>query len=319
MNDARVLITGGNGFIGSHLCNAILAGYPEAHVCLGDVKAGFPNPVLRTNIGTELVKLDIRDHQGTRKQVDSLEPTHVFHLAAFVNAGRDPALIGEVIEINISGTANLLRGLLDHEVESIVHLGTSEIYGDNEPPFTEEMPARPTSPYSISKVASESFCQLFSKVHGLPVVCLRPFNVFGEGQGEGMMIPQVITSCLANRSIDLTEGRQSREVNHVSDIVNGILRASLTSSARGEIINLGSGQEISVKELAVRIKQLSGSTSTLNFGALAYRGNEIWRMFCDNTKARRILGWKPIVNLEEGLIRTINWYRQHRTPTAPES
>jgi len=311
LNDARILITGGNGFIGSHLANFIQEGHPEANIVIGDVEVDSPNPLLGTGSRAALLGLDVRDPANLKELVEKIEPTHVYHLAAFVNAGRDPELIDKAVEINIRGTLNLLRSLSGSPVESIVHLGTSEVYGDNEPPFAEDMSARPTSPYSISKVASEHFCHMFYKVHGLPLVCLRPFNVYGEGQGPGMMIPQVISTCLTNRGMDLTEGRQTREVNHAQDIVEGIVTASMTKSARGEIINLGSGLEISVRKLAERIKELSGSTSSLNFGALAYRDNEIWRMFCDNSKAQRILGWKPKIDLEEGLKRTIDWYRQN--------
>lgn len=310
LNGARVAITGGNGFIGSHLCNAILKEYPNAKMHILDVNIDVPNPILLLSSNIYFHKLDIRVLDKTSDIMESIGPTHVIHLAAFVNAGRDFGNIDDAIHVNIIGTTNLLRILSNINLNSFIHIGTSEIYGDNEPPFNEDMPIRPTSPYSIAKAASELFCNVFSNSNDIPTTYLRLFNVFGEGQSENMMIPQVILSCLRQEAMDLTQGIQTREVNYVSDIVNGIIRASVTDSAVGEIINLGSGKEISVKELALKIREITDSSIDLNFGALPYREHEIWRMFCNCEKARRLLSWKCQVELEDGLRRTIAWYKE---------
>ena len=310
LNGARVAITGGNGFIGSHLCNTILKDYPNAKVHILDINTDIPNPILVLSSNIYFHELDIRVLDKISDIIESIEPTHVIHLAAFVNVGRDFGNIDDAIHVNIIGTTNLLRILSKLHIESFIHIGTSEIYGDNDPPFNENMPIRPTSPYSIAKAASELLCNVFSKSNDIPTTYLRLFNVFGEGQSESMMIPQVIISCLRQEAMDLTQGVQTREVNYVSDIVNGIIRASVTDTAVGEIINLGSGKEISVKELALKIREMAGSSINLNFGALPYREHEIWRMFNDCEKAERFLGWKCQIDLEDGLRKTIAWYKE---------
>ena len=126
-----------------------------------------------------------------------------------------------------------------------------------------------------------------------------------------MLIPYIINSCLRGNSIDITEGKQTRENNYVGDIVNGIIKSAIKKPAIGEVINLGCGEEIKIRDLALKIIKLCGTDSKVNFGTVKYRENEIWEMYCDNTKAKSLLDWKSETNLDEGLIKTIKWFQKY--------
>jgi len=140
---------------------------------------------------------------------------------------------------------------------------------------------------------------------------LRPFNNFGPYQSEKAVIPEIIINCLLGREIKSTEGKQTREFNFVENIVDGFVLAAKKDKAVGEIINLGSGKDISIKDLILNIHKMTNSNSKLSIGSLEYRPTEIWRMFCENEKAKRILGWEPKVSFEEGLKKTIEWYKSY--------
>ena len=173
------------------------------------------------------------------------------------------------------------------------------------------MPVDPPSPYSASKASSEMLCRVYQEAYGFPIVFLRPFNVYGEGQAPPMLIPELIHSCLKGEDIKLTEGKQTREWNYVKDIVSAMVLAAQKKEAVGRVINIGSGKEYTIRELVVKILELMGNPIQPLFGALPYREYEIWRMFCDNSLARELLGWEPKFSLEAGLERTISWYRDY--------
>jgi len=203
----------------------------------------------------------------------------------------------------------LLEALHDVGYERFLNFGTSEIYGDIEAPFREDAIVNPISPYAVSKYAAERFCRMFQRSHGWPLVMLRPFNAYGPGQTPDRVIPEIIARAVRGDELAMTQGRQTREFNYVEDLVDGFVRAAVTPGIEGEVINIGCGEDISMRDLATKILDLMGNPITPKFGALPERPAEIMEMRCDNTKARTLLGWAPKHSLDEGLAKTIEWYR----------
>lgn len=313
LSGSRVLITGGNGFIGGHLAREILDQFSDVKIHLLDLFDKFPlNPFI--NEVTDKVEchtINLRSFENVRRIVERIEASYIFHLGAYTRVGRDFSHVDNAIQINIQGTINLLHALENTDFRSFIHMGTSEEYGKNSVPFREDMTVDPPSPYSVSKAASEMFCRVYREAYGFPIVFLRPFNVYGEGQSPTMLIPELILSCLRKENIKLTEGKQTREFNYVKDIVSAIILASQTKKAIGKIINIGSGEEHTIRDVVILILNMMGNSIVPLFGALPCRENEIWRMFCDNTLAKELLGWKPQYSLEKGLKRTITWYEKN--------
>ena len=264
--------------------------------------------------------VDLRDsitlHEGSltdRSAMDVLattaKPDYVFHLGAYTHVGKSWERVDECVQVNVQGTVNLLQALAPRGYERFVYTGTSEIYGDVEVPFREDGPVNPISPYSVAKYAGERYCQMFVQGRSWPIVMLRPFNAYGPWQTPDRVIPEIIGRAVRGEPVRMTQGRQTREFNFVEDLADGFVRTATAEGVVGEVVNLGCGEEISMRDLASTLLRLMGDPVTVDFGALPDRPTEIWRMRADNTKARDLLGWTPKVSLEDGLRRTIAWYR----------
>jgi UDP-glucose 4-epimerase len=311
VKDSRVLVTGGSGFIGAHLVKRLVQ--MDAEVYLLSLNRSVIDNVRLKDVWSKLriVNADIRNFDSLAS-LKKLEPEIVFHLAAYHHVGDSFTHFSEALDTNCLGTSNLLEALGDYE--RFVYTSTSEVYGlQSSIPFKEEMTPHPISPYAIGKYAGELYSLMKCNM-GYPVTVLRPFNVYGPYQSVEALIPEMISDCLAGRPIKATEGKQTREFNYIDDTIDGFIEVAKTKAAVGEIINLGSGEEISVRDLVLKIIELTKSKSKVTFGALPYRPTEIWRMFCDNTKAKKILDWTPKIGLEKGLKRTILWFKRHHGP-----
>lgn len=237
----------------------------------------------------------------------AVRPSHVFHLGAYTHVGKSWQRVDECVQSNVQGTVNLLQALAPFGYEKLVYTGTSEIYGDVDVPFVERGPVNPISPYSVSKYAGERYCRMFFQGRGWPIVMVRPFNVYGPAQSPDRIIPEIIVRALRRQRLAMTQGRQTREFNYATDIAAGFVAAAL-HGAPGELYNIGSGQEVAMRDLATTILDLMGNPIEAELGALPDRPTEIWRMYCDSTRARTELGWAPRVDLAEGLRRTVEWY-----------
>lgn len=309
LEERRVLVTGATGFIGSHLTRRLAGDGAEVYVLIRPGSDAI-YPRLKDVWGDiNIIKADLKSVEGLEYALSGIEPEIIYHLAAYTNVGRSLEHAKECIQTNIHGTVNLLSALEKVDYERFIHTGTNEEYGDNKVPFREDMKEKPTSPYSVSKCASEMFCLMHHKAYGRPILILRPFNAYGPWQSCNRIIPEVIMSSLLGEEIKMTGGEQTREFNYIDDIVEGLTKASDNKKAIGEIINIGCGEEYSVREVVEKTVGLVGNNNKILFGALPYRPNEIWRMFCDNSKAREILKWEPDYTLEAGLKKTIEWYR----------
>lgn len=307
----RVLVTGAGGFIGSHVVRALLARGAEVYAVSSSVSSVLPFRLAEVAERIHVVEANITDRSAMEAMVEAVAPQLVAHLAAFTHVGKSFRRVDENIATNIQGTVNLLQALAGG-YERFVYTGTSEIYGDVPAPFREEGPVNPVSPYSVSKYAGERYCLMFHQAYGWPIVCLRPFNAYGPWQSADRIIPEVIMTALDGGELRMTDGRQTREFNFVPDLAEGFVAALEADGVDGQVINLGSGQEVSILDLTRKILDLMGNPIRPRVGALAHRPTEIWRMCSDSGKARRLLGWEPAHGLEEGLEATIGWYREHR-------
>lgn len=309
--NTAVLITGANGFIGSHLTRRL--------VSLGARVSAFiePNTSLwRIQDVKDKVKvypIDITEFKNVEISIKKIKPIKVYHLAAYVNANRSLDLLGKMVDINIKGTMNILRALEEStcRLNCFINTGTCEEYGDNDVPFLESQRENPVSPYSASKVCATYLCQMMHKTRNIPIITLRPFLTYGPYQTSDMLIPSLILKCLLGEEFEMTRGEQTRDFNYVSDIVEGYVEASITERAIGEIINLGSGQEYRIRNVVKLIIDLTKTRVKPEIGKLPYRQGETMHFYCSNLKAKKILKWRPRISLNEGLYRTIEWYKEH--------
>lgn len=297
----RVLVTGATGFIGRHLCQALVA--------LGAEVTGLSRSAAPSNVPDRVTPLavDLRRREEVEAALACARADLIFHLAGQVTARRDRELVIPMFEANAVGTVYLFMAALEAKCERFVLIGSSEASGS-------EKGVYPRSPYAASKLVAEVYGQMFYRLYGLPVVCLRPFLTYGPWQEPTKLIPYTILTLLRGEKPLLTSGDRVCDAIYVGDVIGGLLMASLASaSLLGERIDLGTGKGITIRELVETVVRLFGSPSSPVFGALPDRPNEEAEV-ADRERTQSLLGWIPRWSLEEGLRETIMWYRQHAEP-----
>lgn len=303
-----VLITGAEGFIGSHLTRRLADARARVAALVRPGADLFRLSGLEDKI--EIHPLDIRQSGPLAELVASLRPRLVFHLAAVTDPSRSPDGIDRCLEVNLGGTLNLLRALERLTCERLVAVDTAETYGRNPAPFREDMVPDPISPYSLSKAAATLLCRTWAAAYGFPVTVLRLFLVYGPGQGLERFLPQLISAGISGRPFRMTAGEQTREYTYIDDAVEGFLAAASASPGRGEVYNLGTAEEITLNRLVEVVEKRIGRRINRDPEPLPYRRREITRFVGDHSRIKRDLQWQPKVNLEEGLARTVDWSRK---------
>jgi UDP-glucose 4-epimerase len=311
MNGKRVLVTGGSGFIGSHLVHRLIADGAKVAVTVryGNV---MKNERLRDCWDDiQVIESDLRNRGALEAGFREFPAEVVFHLAAYNHVGQSFVQVEECFDVNAKGTANLLD--MCSGTEKFIYMSTSEVYGhQTEVPFVETMCPEPISPYAITKYAGELYCHMKQRIGGqTSVVMLRPFNTFGPYQSAKAVIPELIVNCLRGETIHTTLGEQTREFNYVDNIIDGLVSAASHPGRVEGVMNLAGGEEIAIRDLVNKIAELTNTRSKIEIGALPYRPTEIWRMFADSSRARETIGWQPRVRLEDGLVKTIAWFREY--------
>ena len=304
----KVLVTGGSGFIASHLCRRLIQ--EDAIVGIITKYNSIIDNVRLVDIWDRItvIEADLRNLDSLR-QIANFRPEIVFHLAAYNHVGDSFTHVSEALDCNVKGTANVLESYDGYE--RFIYISTSEVYGHQQTvPFRENMTPRPISPYAVGKYGGELYCRIRQERSDNRMVILRPFNAFGPYQSPRAVIAEIVLACLEGKPVICTEGKQTREFNFVENLVDGFILAAQKDEALGKIINLGCGYEISIRDLIERIHGETGATSELRIGAMPYRPTEIWRMFADSSLARTLLGWEPRVSFDQGLHRTVAWYRR---------
>ncbi|NLT34811.1 MAG: SDR family oxidoreductase [Gaiellales bacterium] len=306
----RVLVTGGGGFIGSNLVGRLLQLGHEVAV-LDNFLTGRRENLAPYNDAVELFEEDIRDLEGARRAVTGREV--VYHQAALPSVPRsveDPVLSNS---INVDGTLNVLLACRDAGVRRVVMASSSSVYGDSETlPKTEDMATAPKSPYGASKLATEAYGRAFHAVYGLEVVSLRYFNVFGPRQDPqshyAAVIPRFITALLEDRRPTVFgDGEQTRDFTYVDNVVQANLLAGAAPEAPGLALNLAGGHRYSLNYLLELVRGLTGSTAQAVYEPA--RPGDIKHSQAGIDLAQRVLDFSTVVDFEEGIRRTVDWYR----------
>ncbi|HEY0873759.1 MAG TPA: SDR family oxidoreductase [Vicinamibacterales bacterium] len=309
------LVTGGAGFIGSHLAEELVRRGHTVRVADSLITGKRSN--LDHVPAAEFLEGDLADFEVAQRAVQGCE--YVLHQAAIPSVPRsvkDPITSNRA---NVDATLNVLVAARDAGVKRVVFAGSSSAYGNTPTlPKHEAMPPNPLSPYALQKVVGEQYLQMFTQLYGLETVSIRYFNVFGPRQDPSSPYSGVIsvfaTALLENRSPNIYgDGEQTRDFTYVANVVDGVLRACEAPGASGEVINVATGGRISLNDLFREMKKIVGATVDPAYAEP--RPGDVRDSQADIRKAREILGYEPIVPFEEGLKRTIEWYRTVHSPT----
>ena len=310
----RVLVTGAGGFIGSHLTERLVELGAKVRALVryrSNGSWGWLDHSPYTG-DLDMVAGDICDRDCVVQAVQGVDT--VFHLAAFIAIPYSYQAPAMFVSTNIQGTLNLLQAARQIGVERVIHTSTSEVYGTARAvPIDESHPLQGQSPYAATKIGADKLAEAFQRSYGLPVVTVRPFNTYGPRQSGRAIVPTIITQCLTETKIRLGNLTPTRDMNYVTDIVEGFLRAAVVPEAIGRTINLGSGREISMADLAHLIAQRVGRPIEIEQEHERVRPehSEVERLVADASLARDLLGWQPSVSLEEGLDLIVSWVREH--------
>lgn len=315
LSGKKVLVTGGDGFIGSHLVEMLVKkgaavtaltqynsfnywGWLEDIDCLKEV---------------EVLNGDIRDPFFCRKMTKGIDT--VFHLGALIAIPYSYVAPASYVDTNITGTLNMCQAALDNGCRKLIHTSTSEVYGTAQyVPIDEKHPLQPQSPYSASKIGADAMAMSYFNAFNLPVLIARPFNTYGPRQSARAVIPTIIMQISAGmKQIKLGDLSPTRDFNYVTDTCRGFI-ALAESGVTGETVNIGSNYEISVRDTLEIIKRIMKSdvefveeTQRLRPGK-----SEVFRLWCDNTKIHDLTGFKPETDIEAGLAKTIAWFLNPR-------
>jgi len=310
------LVTGGAGFIGSHLAEELIRRGHRVRVVDSLITGKRHN--LKHLPAVEFMEGDLAEFASCVRAVEGIE--YVLHQAAIPSVPRsvkDPITSNRA---NIDGSINILVAARDAGVKRLVYAGSSSAYGDTPTlPKREEMGTNPLSPYALQKLVAEQYCQMFTRLYGFETVTIRYFNVFGPRQDPGSPYSGVIslfaTALLDGRRPTIYgDGEQTRDFTYVANVVDGVLRACEAPKAAGEVINVATGGRISLNDLLRTMNQIVGSTVQPLYAEA--RVGDVRDSQADITKARTLLGYQPLVSLEEGLRHTLEWCRSERHPAA---
>lgn len=311
-----VLVTGGAGFLGSHLLERLLEETDEQLVCLDNLNDSYSPRQKRQNLKRlvantrfHLVEADLTDREAVHRIFQQFPVEHVFHAAAL--AGIRPSVLDPLpyLETNVHGTLVLLEAVRRHPVGRFVFLSSSSVYGTRcVVPFREDAPlGKPASPYGVTKYAAEQMCSLYHQLHGVPVVMVRPFSVYGP-----RLRPDLAMSVFA-RCIEqgdplplLGDGSQKRDFTYVGDVVDGLL-AAWRSDCAGEVINLGHNEPVEIRRLIGLLEQELGKPAKID--PRAPHPGDLPVTCADLEKATRLLGYRPKVSIEQGVREFVKWFR----------
>ncbi len=318
-----VLVTGAGGFIGSTLTERLVSegARVRAFVRYGSRgSAGWIDdfdPDVRGAL--EIAGGDLKDPVAVRRAVDGCEI--VFHLGALVAIPYSYLHPFDFVQTNVVGTAHVLDACREAGVGRLVHTSTSEVYGSaSSVPIAESHPLVGQSPYSASKIGADQLAESYHRSFGLPVVTVRPFNTYGPRQSARAIVPAIASQCLSGRTVKLGSLHPTRDLTYVDDTVDGFVRAATAKDAEGLVVNLGSGREISIGDLADALVRVCGGDASIERDDRRVRpaASEVDRLRADNERARTLLGWEPRVTLEEGLVRTVTWLDSHLSLYRPD-
>ena len=315
LSQKKVLVTGADGFIGSHLTQALLAqGCRVRALCIYNSfnSWGWLDDVRHPNL--EIVTGDVRDAAFCRLITRDIDT--VFHLAALIAIPYSYIAPQSYVDTNISGTLNICQGAMDNGCRRVIVTSTSEVYGTAQyVPIDEKHPRQPQSPYSATKIGADAIALSFYNAFELPVVIARPFNTYGPRQSARAIIPTIISQIAdGKREIMVGDLRPTRDFNFVEDTCNGFIELAKTEGIEGEDFNIATGTEISMGDTLNLIAKLMNAdvTFTVDEARLRPSNSEVFRLCGNNTKITAATAWRSKISIEEGLRRTIDWFTDSR-------
>lgn len=318
MATSKIFVTGADGFIGSHLTEKLIRqGYDvRAFVYYNSFNSwgwldSAPQEIRKD---LDVYSGDIRDVDTVREAMEGCDK--VMHLAALIAIPYSYHAPSSYIETNINGTLNILQAAKSHDVERLICTSTSEVYGTAiSVPISEDHPLQPQSPYSASKISADSIATSFYHSFDLPVTILRPFNTYGPRQSARAVIPSIISQIANNKDeISLGALHPTRDFTYIEDTVEGFIQAMLYDDVIGEVTNIGSNYEISIKDLVQMISEIMKANIMIkqDEDRLRPEGSEVNRLLADTEKAKQLMNWNPVHGgkdgLKEGLKKTIDWF-----------
>ena len=305
----RILITGGSGFIGSHLTRECLR--KGAKVAITTKYNSIFENIRVADIWSKIhvIESDLRN-LDTIKKINDFRADTVFHLAAYNDVGGSFSNVQESLTSNIIGTSNILENIKNYK--QFIYISTSEIYGyQKRAPFVESMTPQPISPYAIGKYGGELYANMHMRFYKKNIKIIRPFNAFGPWQSMKAVIPELIIKSLRGEEIKTTKGLQTREFNYVNNLVDGFIKCAESKKTFNNIYNIGSNKETRIRDIAILIHKFTKTKSKLSIGKLKSRKTDISRMSANYNKFNKTTNWQPSKSFVEGLKITIDWYRNY--------
>jgi len=314
LTDKKILVTGADGFIGSHLVEHLVAlgANVRALSCYNSFNfRGWLDDIIVSD-RIEIVSGDVRDAAFCRLLVKDIDM--VFHLAALIAVPYSYTAPSSYIDTNVKGTLNICQAARDGGVGRFIHMSTSEVYGTAvKVPIDESHPLQPQSPYSASKIGADSVALSFFHAYGLPVVIARPFNTYGPRQSARAIIPTIITQLAGDaKQIKLGSLSPTRDFTFVTDVCRGLTELAGCDKAVGETVNLGTGTEISIGDLFKKIKNIMNSSAECITDQARVRPekSEVHRLLCDASKMKALTGFVAETDIDRGLALTVEWFLQ---------
>ncbi len=308
------LVTGGAGFIGSHIAAALLESGARVRV-IDDLSTGHRENLEEIGANIDFIQASLTDETATRRALEDVEV--VFHQAAIPSVPRSVDNPRATHDACVNATFSLLLGARESGVRRVVYAASSSAYGDQPTlPKVEDMRPDPLSPYAVAKLVGEYYCRVFTHVYGLETVALRYFNVFGPRQDPTSQYSGVISRFIAalqkgEQPVIFGDGEQSRDFTYIANVVRANLNAAGTAKGIGQVINVANGEQTSLNQLLETLKQLSGKTD-VQAEYREPRAGDVKHSLADNRRAKEMLDYKTLVGLEEGLRLTIDWWKQSR-------
>jgi nucleoside-diphosphate-sugar epimerase len=298
----RLLVVGGNGFIGKHIVNHAMGLRWSVTSLSLQSRDEVNHPNLR------YLSADIADNALLKEKLGETSFEYVVNCGGYIDHTPFSKGGGKVFDTHFGGVLNLVEALNRDNLRAFVNIGSSDEYGDNEAPQIETQREAPISPYSMGKVGAAHFLQMLYRTENFPATTLRFFLIYGEGQDNRRFLPQIIRGCLEDRSFPTSMGEQLRDFCFVQDVVEAVFLTFANPAAKGEVINIASGLPVSIRQVIETVSKFTGRGGP-QFGKVAYRSGESMALYANISKAKALLSWEPKVTLEQGLNKTIQWIK----------
>ena len=319
----KVLVTGAGGFMGSHLTEHLgeLGAKVKAFVRYNSRNDwGLLELLPKEKLDEiEVIMGDLRDSEAIRQAAKDTEI--IFHLGSIIAIPYSYIHPREAIETNVIGALNVLTSARESGIEKVIHTSTSEVYGTAQyVPIDEKHPLQGQSPYSASKIGADMIAESFYRSFEIPVAIIMPFNTFGPRQSARAVIPTIISEVLTKDQIFLGSLHPTRDYTYIDDVIEAFIKVAESPNSVGEVINIGSNFEISIGDIARKVIAVMGKNKEIVTDPKRIRPekSEVQRLWCDNAKAKKLLGWQPKISFDEGLERTIKWMSDNLSLYKPE-